>query len=190
MDFSDEDFIQQLEDIVYLIDMHGNFSFINPAIQKYGYSPEKLLGRHFTELFSSADDTIQVDHTFDISLQYPKNKNGASAETSRKEKQSQCQSRIITVLLKKSDGTYFEEELSEMGIYTSPPEPTLCCILGIIREHVKDFSTPELFTDQFYQSMFTTSRECSLLFQKMEPSSRQEIFSEKFSEHIPGYVRE
>lgn len=40
---------------VYRIDREGNFTFINDAIQKLGYQPEELLGKHFSEIILPAD---------------------------------------------------------------------------------------------------------------------------------------
>jgi PAS domain S-box-containing protein len=52
--------IQSLPDIVYKIDTDGYFTFINDAICKLGYTPEELIGEHFTKILHPEDaDSVQ-----------------------------------------------------------------------------------------------------------------------------------
>jgi PAS domain S-box-containing protein len=44
-----------IPDIVYRIDRNGNFTFINDAIQRLGYEPEELYGKHFSEIILPED---------------------------------------------------------------------------------------------------------------------------------------
>ncbi|MBF0472390.1 MAG: response regulator [Nitrospirae bacterium] len=48
-----------IPDIIYSLDKDGNFAYINEAVSKYGYTPSKLIGRHFSEIFMSY--TLDVD---------------------------------------------------------------------------------------------------------------------------------
>ena len=49
--------IAAVPDIVYKLDAHGNFTFLNDAITRLGYAPDELLGRHFTALLHPEDVT-------------------------------------------------------------------------------------------------------------------------------------
>jgi len=42
--------IQTIPDIVYSLDKHGIFTFINDAIKQFGYTPSDLMGKHFSEI--------------------------------------------------------------------------------------------------------------------------------------------
>lgn len=47
--------IQMLPDIVYRIDKDGCFMFINNSIQSLDYTPENLIGKHFSEIIHPED---------------------------------------------------------------------------------------------------------------------------------------
>lgn len=49
-----ETLVNTIPDIVYKIDPEGKFTFLNPAIEKLGYEPKELLGRHFSEIILPA----------------------------------------------------------------------------------------------------------------------------------------
>ena len=51
--------VQTIPDVVYKIDVDGCFTFLNDAIQRYGYHQVDLLGKHFSEVMY-ADDVQQV----------------------------------------------------------------------------------------------------------------------------------
>ncbi len=51
--------MQMIPDIVYRIDAEGRFIFVNDAVQRLGFQPENLLGKHFSEIIL-ADDVEQV----------------------------------------------------------------------------------------------------------------------------------
>lgn len=61
--------IQLLPDIVYKIDIAGNFTYVNDSVRKLGYKPEELIGQHFREIIHPDDinsvqrDLILKDHT-------------------------------------------------------------------------------------------------------------------------------
>ena len=47
--------VKTIPDIVYRIDPHGRFTFINEAINRLGYMPEELMGQHFSIIIMPAD---------------------------------------------------------------------------------------------------------------------------------------
>ncbi|MDD2303003.1 MAG: ATP-binding protein [Eubacteriales bacterium] len=47
--------VRTIPDIVYQVDCSGHFVWVNPAVQKLGYAPEDLIGRHFSEIIHPED---------------------------------------------------------------------------------------------------------------------------------------
>ncbi len=47
--------LEAMPDIVYKIDSQGYFKYINPAVIHLGYSPEELIGEHFSVLVHPSD---------------------------------------------------------------------------------------------------------------------------------------
>jgi PAS domain S-box-containing protein len=47
-----ESLVNAIPDIVYKIDPDGNFTFINEAVEMLGYTPEELIGKHFSKIIS------------------------------------------------------------------------------------------------------------------------------------------
>ena len=50
-----EDLLQATPDIVYRLDVDGNFTFVNEAIHYLGYTPEELIGRHFSHIIQEEE---------------------------------------------------------------------------------------------------------------------------------------
>ncbi|MBV6341919.1 sensor histidine kinase [Candidatus Magnetobacterium casense] len=44
--------MEAIPDIVYKVDMDGNFTFINSAVRMLGYEPDELIGRHFSTIIA------------------------------------------------------------------------------------------------------------------------------------------
>ena len=57
-----ETLLQALPDVVYKLDLDGNFVFVNDCIKTMGYEPEELIGKHFSE-FIHAEDVPLVSRT-------------------------------------------------------------------------------------------------------------------------------
>ncbi|MCF7915146.1 MAG: PAS domain S-box protein [Spirochaetaceae bacterium] len=49
------DFLNAVPDIVYQLDSQGNFVYLNDAVRTMGYTPEELLGRHFSTIVVEED---------------------------------------------------------------------------------------------------------------------------------------
>lgn len=54
--------IEVIPDIVYRLDLHGNFTYINGCIRNLGYEPEDLFGKHFSTIIHP-DDVKTVSRT-------------------------------------------------------------------------------------------------------------------------------
>lgn len=50
-----ETLLQALPDVVYKLDMDGNFVFVNDSVRTLGYEPHELIGRHFSEFIHVED---------------------------------------------------------------------------------------------------------------------------------------
>lgn len=50
-----ETLLQALPDVVYKLDMDGNFIFVNESVRTLGYEPHELIGRHFSEFIHVED---------------------------------------------------------------------------------------------------------------------------------------
>ena len=50
-----ESLVQALPDVVYKIDPNGYFTFVNESVRNFGYTPEQLLGRHFSTIVARED---------------------------------------------------------------------------------------------------------------------------------------
>ncbi len=57
-----ETLLQALPDVVYKLDLDGNFVFVNDCIKTMGYEPEELIGKHFSE-FIHVDDVPLVSRS-------------------------------------------------------------------------------------------------------------------------------
>ncbi|GAB0056494.1 Sensor histidine kinase RcsC [Candidatus Magnetaquicoccaceae bacterium FCR-1] len=58
--------VQTIPDIVFKIDSDGHFTFLNRAIERLGYHPSELIGRHFTTIIDSADvPSVSLDRVLD-----------------------------------------------------------------------------------------------------------------------------
>ncbi len=47
--------LQAVPDIVYTLDGEGRFMYLNDSVRSLGYEPEKLIGKHFSELIHPSD---------------------------------------------------------------------------------------------------------------------------------------
>jgi PAS domain S-box-containing protein len=50
--------VAALPDVVYVLDEAGRFVFLNSSIESLGYSPQDLLGRHFSEILHPEDKDL------------------------------------------------------------------------------------------------------------------------------------
>ncbi|HWP69250.1 MAG TPA: PAS domain S-box protein, partial [Rectinemataceae bacterium] len=50
-----QNLLKALPDFVYVLDKEGNFTYLNEAARSFGYDPESLIGKHFTEILHKDD---------------------------------------------------------------------------------------------------------------------------------------
>lgn len=58
-----EDLLQAIPDIIYRLDINGYFTYVNRAVRQIGYTPEELIGRHFSTIIAE-EDIQQVSRQF------------------------------------------------------------------------------------------------------------------------------
>ena len=49
------DLVENLDDVVFQVDPEGRFRYVSPAVRKYGYEPEDLVGRSFATVIHAED---------------------------------------------------------------------------------------------------------------------------------------
>jgi len=47
--------VRTVPDVIYEVDAQGKFTFISDAIRQFGYGPEELVGRHFSQIIHPED---------------------------------------------------------------------------------------------------------------------------------------
>jgi PAS domain S-box-containing protein len=57
------DLVENLDDVVFSTDAEGRFTYVSPAVRKFGYTPAEFLGRPFRD-FVHADDLSAVAQSF------------------------------------------------------------------------------------------------------------------------------
>ena len=50
-----ESIVRTVPDIVYRLDAHGRFLYINDAVRRYGYEPDELVGRPILDIVHPED---------------------------------------------------------------------------------------------------------------------------------------
>ena len=58
------DLVENLNDILFTIDMRGTFTYISPMISQWGYTPEQVIGKKLMEFFL-LDEAYDLQQRFD-----------------------------------------------------------------------------------------------------------------------------
>lgn len=61
-----ETLLQSLPDVVYKLDLKGNFVFISDSVKRLGFDPQKIIGKHFSEIIHP-DDVPSVSRSVILS---------------------------------------------------------------------------------------------------------------------------
>jgi len=70
-----EDLVEALPDVIYELDVDGKFTFVNQAVKFLGYTPEELIGKHFSAILFE-EDVPHVSRDQVLPL-YNKNRTGS-----------------------------------------------------------------------------------------------------------------
>jgi PAS domain S-box-containing protein len=58
--------VENLNDIIFAVDLTGILTYISPQVNKYGYSQEDLVGKHFNEIIYPEDIGLILSHFLNI----------------------------------------------------------------------------------------------------------------------------
>jgi len=154
--------INYLPDILYKIDIEGNYTFISDSINKLGYTPDELLGQHFSKILHPKDkDKVSRD------ILLPTLK-GKTLESTPKLFDERRTGKRLTKKLKlrivpkgydhTTDPTY-EVEVYSLGAYED--ESIFSGTLGLIRDmsDVQRLEKSLILTEQFYKNLIDNSSE-------------------------------
>ncbi|MES0327094.1 MAG: EAL domain-containing protein [Gammaproteobacteria bacterium] len=133
-------------DIIYILDPHGHFTFINERIENLlGFDMEELIGKHYSALIHQ-DDVEQAKYIFN------ERRVGERASTNIE----------LRLKCKNSDSTrHFENktlpiELSSMGIYTGADKNnSYLGTYGVARDITERKIAEETITFQAYHDLLT-----------------------------------
>ncbi|KWT85916.1 multi-sensor signal transduction histidine kinase [Candidatus Magnetominusculus xianensis] len=134
--------LDTLPDIVYKIDANGNFTFVNNAITRLGYTPEDIIGRHFSVLIDQ--DEVDLISSASVLSNYQNKATGDDAAPKLIDERrtgNRC-TRGLEVHLVKRHATSKDElivgEISSSGIYQLDADASKKAYtgsLGLIKTH-------------------------------------------------------
>ena len=171
MDKGDEVFrtiIQTLPDIVYEINPDGKFIYVNEAISSLGYTPDELIGKHFTEILYSDDAKLINSSTVLRKLKGKKigNENSPQLFDERrtgKRITKNLRVRMISKGGKDKDDSLVEGEVVSLGLYESggKNKKAYSGTIGVIRDisDVKRREKALLLTEKHYRLLIENSSE-------------------------------
>lgn len=130
--------IQTIPDIVYSLNENGIFTFVNDAVKELGYTPDELIGTHFTKLIHPAD--IKKVSSKDVLKKY-KGKTPPKLFDERRTGQRKTTNLELRLIMKKghSDSEFRETitKVAASGIYdkeVTSPDKTFLGTIGVIRD--------------------------------------------------------
>jgi PAS domain S-box-containing protein len=132
--------IQQLPDIIYKINGKGEFIFVNNSVERLGYKPADLIGKHFSVIFQK-DDIPSIQHSTAInkSLRNAQSENAPKLFDERRTGKRITKNLRVTLAAKSERAIaadYFHGEVFCSGVYDHDQTEHLSYIgtVGIIRD--------------------------------------------------------
>jgi len=140
-------FVQALPDIVFTISIEGHFVFINDFVDRWGYKPEEIIGKHFSEVIHP-DDVESVSRFFVLQKQKGKATGDEKAPKlfdERRTGERRTKDLEIRFIRKNPKGAGKDSaatyglvtaygEMSSAGLYEDHQEKKLIGTVGIIRD--------------------------------------------------------
>jgi len=160
------DIIHSLPDIVFKIDLKGNFTYLNEAVRKLGYIPDELIGIHFKEIIHP-DDLNSVMRS--VVLEKLKKSESGNDEHPRLFDERRTGDRItknlrIRLAAKAIDKKieYSEYEIIAIGLYTyKKNNNTYNGTIGLIRDiqEIKRSEEAVVHTEMHYRLLIENSSD-------------------------------
>ena len=149
--------VNKSPDIVYMLDSHGRFTFINKRIETLlGYKKEELLGKEYTSIIIE-EDHEKAKHTFN------ERRTGERATTNI-ELRFRCKNNDCAP--RHFETSVIPIEISSIGIYSSSNDITSTKFLGtygIARDITERVEAEEIIRFQAYHDMLTRLPNRTLL---------------------------
>ena len=128
--------VSLVPDVVYRIDTEGRFEFVNEAIRMYGWTPEELIGQHFSVLLAT-EDVVRVSRKTALE-QGPHDPHGAAPKLfdERRTKERATVGLELAVRCKQPGGEHCDQvmEVASSGLYTNiDGTPEFAGTIGVIR---------------------------------------------------------
>lgn len=157
--------IATLPDIVYRIDINGNFTYLNESVEKLGYTTEQLLGEHFSTILHP-EDVPRVSR----SIVLPKYRGQATGSEKApllfdERRTGDRITKKLSVRLKKRDDirrSFDEGEVIAIGLYDTDKErKNFIGTIGVIRDvsDVKRATRAVLLAEKHYRLLIENSSE-------------------------------
>ncbi len=191
--------VMTIPDIVYKIDERGIFTFVNDSVKHLGYTPEEIIGRHFSE-FIYPDDVESVSRESVLSQYWGKKTGDANAPKLFDERRTgeRRTSGLVIRILQKDGGKlipalidtlskdHIIAEINSSGSYEINPatnHQAFIGTVGVIRDITerKQYEDQILFQGSLLESISESSREGMLIVSnEMEIISYNKRFIEMF----------
>lgn len=157
--------IRALPDIVYRLDTQGNFTYLNDSISHLGYTPEQLLGEHFTNIIHP-DDVERIQRS-KVLLRYRGRKTAPGAPLLFDERRTgnRITRKLNVRLIKKiidREIAYTEGEVIAIGLYSDNGEGrTYVGTVGLIRDinEIKSVTRALSLTEKHYKLLMENISE-------------------------------
>ena len=162
-----KDLIKTLPDIVYIIDIDGYFTYLNDSVNRLGYTPDQLIGKHFSTIIHPDEvDKVQrsrvlprlkgiVTGTDDVPLLFDEKRTGTRI------------TRNLRIRLlprgKVKRGVCTEGEVIAIGLYEyeSDGQKSFIGTIGLIRDisEIKRTRRAMLLTEKHYRLLIENTSE-------------------------------
>jgi PAS domain S-box-containing protein len=153
--------IHYLPDIVYQLDVSGNFSYVNSSVSSLGFKPEELLGKHFARLIAPVD-AVQVIGWEGFA---GKRESDAQARPSvfNERRTGERITKHLKVMLRGRDDQVRSGEVFATGIYRQEGDAQPSCFgtIGIIRIYGSSELSDKTFlsVEKYYRMIIDNSSE-------------------------------
>ncbi len=161
-----KDLIKTLPDIVYIIDTDGYFTYLNDAVKRLGYTPEQLIGKHFSTIVHPDEiDKVQRSKVLPRFRGVVTGKNDVPLLFDEKRTGERITRNLRVRLLPKGKvkrGICTEGEVIAIGLYEyEKQDKSFIGTIGLIRDigEIKRTRRAMLLTEKHYRLLIENTSE-------------------------------